>query len=199
MQKTSKVYKQRETLRKQLWPDEDAIWTAGEQEKGWFKALRTLPLILGVLDSKEISGSKKPSLVYLELLSRHMDNGIVEMNHEADHAFAAGYFTNRGLRTWKERMEILENAGFIKSLGSGCRKYKHVLLIHPDVAFQRLHEEEKVSPDVWNAYRERQIKSGAVPYRKRGARPGKDKVIPIKRGRRESATRSAAASTRRGR
>ena len=199
MRKTSKAYKQRETLREELWPDEDAIWTSGEEEKGWFKALRTLPLILGVLDSKEISGSKKPSLVYLELLSRHMDNGIVEMDHEAAHAVAAGYFTKRGLRTWKERMEILENAGFIKSLGIGSQKYTHVLLIHPDFAFQRLHEEEKVSPDVWNAYRERQIKSGAVPYHERGAQSGKNKVIPIKQGKKESRTRSVSGSPRRRR
>ena len=156
--------KQRKQLREEHWPKEKAIWT-GEDEKGWFRTPRTLPLILAVLDSKEISGTKKPSLIYVELLSRHWDSGIVEITHEAEHALAVGYSSSRGPRSWEERMKILEEAGFIKSVGGGARRYKLVLLIHPDVALRRLHAKGKVPKDLWEAYREIQIKSGAVPYR----------------------------------
>ena len=47
-----------------------------------YPAPRSLPLILGVLALKEISGNPDPSRVYLELLSRHMDGGFFEMTHE---------------------------------------------------------------------------------------------------------------------
>lgn len=156
--------KQRRQLRKEHWPEEKAIWT-GEDEKGWSRTPRTLPVILAVLDSKEISGNKKPSLVYVELLARHWDSGIVEITHEAEHALAVGYSSSRGPRSWEERMKILEEAGFIKTVSGGARRYKLVLLVHPDVAFRRLHTKGKVPEDLWAAYREIQIKSGAVPYR----------------------------------
>lgn len=162
MPKQSKS-EERTKLREALWPNDEAIWT-GENEKGWFRAPRTLPLILAVLDSKEISGNKKPSLVYVELLSRHLDNGIVAIAHEADHALATGYSNARGKRSWEERMEILEKSGFIKSKGSGARKFKQVLLVHPDFAFRRLIEQKKVPDDIWHEYQKRQIDSRAVPF-----------------------------------
>src|ERR1035441_8312976 len=78
----------------------DDLWT-GEKETGWFPAPRTLPLILSLIDSKPISGTKSASLVYLELLSRHRSDGVIEMASEADHAFAAGYEGSRAVRSWQ--------------------------------------------------------------------------------------------------
>jgi hypothetical protein len=51
--KKSGIAARREELRNQYWPTED-LWT-GEHEKGWFPAPRTLPLILTLLSSKQIS------------------------------------------------------------------------------------------------------------------------------------------------
>lgn len=79
----------RAKLKAEFWPNEEA-WT-GEREKGWFRFPRTLPLILSLLDSKRMSGNKEVSRVYVELLARHMDDGIIELGHEDDHAYAAGY------------------------------------------------------------------------------------------------------------
>src|SRR5262249_23165190 len=76
----TKIGERREKIRKRYWPKEDA-WT-GADEKGWFKCPRTLPLILQLLREKAISGKKDPSLVYLELLARHLGQGIIEMSHE---------------------------------------------------------------------------------------------------------------------
>ena len=75
-------------MRKEFWDGEDA-WT-GMDEKGWFKAPRTIPLIMTLLGSKSIRGKTDPTQVYLELLSRHVDGGVIEMAHEGEHAFAAG-------------------------------------------------------------------------------------------------------------
>jgi hypothetical protein len=44
----------RERIRNEFFDDEEA-WT-GENEKGWFKAPRTLPLILELLSTEELSG-----------------------------------------------------------------------------------------------------------------------------------------------
>ena len=72
----SKASQRREQLRTEYWPEDDA-WTSTD-EKGWFIAPRTLPLIMSLLRSKALSGKADPSKVYVELLSRHIDNGVIE-------------------------------------------------------------------------------------------------------------------------
>ena len=74
----SGVAERRKELRKQYWPDED-LWT-GEKEVGWFPAPRTLPLILSLLSSKQVSQKKDPSSVYLDLISRQRGEGIGQAN-----------------------------------------------------------------------------------------------------------------------
>jgi hypothetical protein len=118
MAEKSGVAKRREDIRLQHFAAED-LWT-GEGEKGWFSVPRSLPLVLALLSSKEISKKHDPSFVYLELLSRQRGEGVIEMAHEEEHAFAAGYVGTRAVRTWQERMKILEENGFIRTRQRQC-------------------------------------------------------------------------------
>jgi hypothetical protein len=170
----------RAAIRKEFWPKEDA-WT-GENETGWFKSPRTLPLILSLLRSKELTNAHDPTGVYLELLARHFDSGVVEVTSEEDHAFAAGYSGTRARRTWQERMKLLEDLGFIKTKKFGNKRFKQVLLVHPTAAVKRLHDKGRVREEWWNAYRTRQIEIGEPSYEERGelvvleVLPGKKKA-----------------------
>jgi len=147
----------REGYKKEFWPDEIA-WTGDQYQQGWFRAPRTMPLILSLLSNKKVTATTlDPSRVYLDLLARHRDSGIVEMADEGDHSYAAGYHGPRGVRTWKERMRLLETLGFIKSKKGGNQQYKFVLLVHPTIAVQRLQEKGKVDSHWWDTYRARQI------------------------------------------
>jgi hypothetical protein len=119
---------------------------------GWFKGPRTLPLILTLLSSKTLTGGRDVSRVYLELLARHMDGGVVEIGNEADHAYAAGYTGTRAIRTWHERMQILQRLGFIKSKQVGNQRYKLVLLVDPLVAIANLRKQGSVPESWWEAY-----------------------------------------------
>lgn len=157
--------KKREKLRREFWPNEDA-WTM-TNEVGWFRAPRTLPLILQLINSQQISGSTNPGNVYLELLARHIDNGVVEMSSESEHAFAAGYTGSRAIRSWQERMQILEKSGFIKTSAIGNQKYKYVLLVHPTVAMQKLQKEKKIPDNLWKAFRARQIEVKELSFTER--------------------------------
>lgn len=149
MTKKTTAANRREALRKEYWPNDEDFWT-GENEKGWFPSPRTLPLLLVLLSNKQISDKKDPSKVYLELFSRHLGEGIIEMASEADHAYAAGYVGTRAVRTWKERMEILERHGFIKTKQLGNQRYKIVAIVHPTTVIESLREK---LPNNWlNAY-----------------------------------------------
>lgn len=161
----------RENLRKEYWPNEVA-WT-GEGEKGWFRAPRTLPLILNLLASKEVSGNLDPGPVYLEVLARHRGEGIVEMASESDHTYAAGYTSPRRSRTWMERMNLLEKLGFIRAQGTGNAKYSYVLLVHPSIPVKKLYDEGKIK-DVrwWPTYRKMQLEAKETKF--------EDLVLPEK-------------------
>ncbi len=155
----SKYEEKRTALRERLFPGEVAY---EPPEKGFIKATRALPLVLGLLGSKEISGDKDPTRVYLELLGRCMDSGIVELGSEAEHAYAAGYTTDRGVRTWRERMDILEDIGFIKSKGLPGQKRKWVLLTDIDLAVEKLQKAKKVPVEWTELYEARKREVGYV-------------------------------------
>ena len=167
----------REEIRKQYWPNED-LWTGKKPEKGWFPAPRTFPLILSLLSSKRISQKKDPSMVYLELMSRQRGEGIVEMGHEADHAYASGYEGRRAVRTWQERMKILEENGFIKTERVGNR-FKFVAIIHPTAAVQRLREGGKIPENWWRAYIDRKLETKEPTYEQRKKKEIGQKVVQL--------------------
>jgi hypothetical protein len=140
--------KRRQKLREEFWPGERA-WL--------FCSLRTLPYILLALRDKGVSGKADPSTVYVELLAHHMGDGVVELLDEDDHAYASGYAQPR---TWRDRMNVLERAGFIKATQTGNRKFGKVLLVHPLIAMRRLRENELISDHLWTAYRSRASSTG---------------------------------------
>jgi len=149
--------KRRNQLKEEFWPD--LMPWRGPDETGYFCAPRSLPLVLRALGEKAVSGDKNPAPVYVELLSRHLGQGVIEMSHEEDHAFASGYSTGRATRTWKDRMKVLEDAGFIRFSSGGLRKYGLVFMVHPSIAMKQLHDDGKINDQLWEAYRTRQIES----------------------------------------
>jgi len=141
-------------LREELWPDAELL-IAKSDEKGWWRAQRTLPLILSLTRDKKITGKLDCSAVYLELHSRDFGQGLVEILDEDEHAFCAGYFGNRALRSWRERIVMLEKAGFIKIAPKGNRRIGYVLLINPRSVAEELRRQGKVSEAWWRTYKQR--------------------------------------------
>jgi hypothetical protein len=181
-------------LKAELWASEQA-WT-GDNESGWFRATRTLPLILSLLAGKKVSGSLDPTRVYLELLARHIDSGVVEMVSEGEHSYGAGYIGTRGIRTWQERMAVLEKNGFIKTKSAGNLRFKYVLLIHPAIAVQNLRDQGKLPEGWWDNYRVRQIEAKETLYEKLVPPPTPANVVPMKRAQPKQAPTVAPKSTK---
>lgn len=178
MKSKGKRQQHREKIRKKFFPGEDA-WT-GENEVGWFKAPRTLPLILSLISSKAISGKCDPTPAYLELWARHMGEGVIEMRHEGEHAYAAGYVGARGIRTWQERMKLLEANGIIKVKHIGGQRYKYVLLVHPTAIVETLRLEGKVDTAWLDTYADRQLETKEATFQTRRKPKTNSKVVAIK-------------------
>ena len=155
----------REELRNSYW--RNAIPWTGKDAKGWFPAPRTLPLVLLLLRSKRLSGRKDPSRVYLALLARHVDSGIVEVVNEAELAYESGYTGQRAIRTWQERMQLLAKLGLIKIQPSGNQKYRYILLVHPSLVIEKLHKQgDVIDGNWWSAYVARRQETKESSYQK---------------------------------
>ncbi len=161
----TRSHEMRDELRRKFWPNEDA-WT-GESELGFFQAPRTLPLLLLLMSSKTLSGRKNPSRVYIELWARHMGGAVIDMRPETEHAYAAGYTSNRGMRTWRDNMALLESTGFIKTKKIGNQQYRYVLLIHPTAVVEKLKAQKKVDEEWVTAYEARQTETKERSYAQR--------------------------------
>jgi hypothetical protein len=165
-------------IRSEHWPMVD-LWTGGEYDKGWFKAPRTLPLILALMQSKQLTGNADPTRVYLELLSRQFGEGVVEIQNEGEHAYAAGYTSSRAVRTWQDQMRCLEKLGFIKIKGIGKHAFKYVALVHPVAALEELRQKNLVPQDWWDAFTDRRIQTGELSYEQRTALQQRTKIKRI--------------------
>ena len=162
-------------IREEFWPEVD-VWTGGEHDKGWFKAPRTLPLIRALMKSKALTGAGDPATVYLELLSRQYGEGVVEIQNEAEHAYAAGYTSSRAVRTWQNHMRCLERLDFVKIKGIGKHAFKYVILAPAVAALEVLHTKGLVPQDWWDAFTDRRIQTGELSYEERAAVRKRSKI-----------------------
>ena len=149
--RTSELLRKRMELRDQLWPDAPhVVWDRSDlKEKGFTTLPRTVPLIGTLI--RHLTDRLDASRAYLDLWGRAWDGGLVEIQDEEEVAASCGYATaGRNVRTWRERMVVLERLGFIRILPMGTRKYGYVLLVHPHDAVERLrHDDEHDVPDWW--------------------------------------------------
>jgi hypothetical protein len=120
----AKVQKTQLFLRDKLWPklDNAKLWLRLER-KGFTTIPRTMPLLLGIMDS--LSKGKPVSSVYLDIWCRAFDECFVTLNKPREMAFFAGYTGQRAEQTWVTRVKILKDLGFIdvKSGPSGPLSY----------------------------------------------------------------------------
>jgi hypothetical protein len=119
--------------------------------------------VLALTKDKRIVGEKDCSSVYLELLARDFGQGIVEIRDEDEHAFCAGYSSNRARRTWQERIKLLEREGFIQTVPKGNRSTGYVLIVHPLQAVAGLRRQGKVTDELWRMFQQRLLETGCPP------------------------------------
>lgn len=155
-----KADQRRTDRRNELWDGAtDEVWVR-QKNDGYTTIPRILPLIT-VLLRQLTKGSGDPSSVYVELWARVYDEGYVQIKNEIDHVYSAGYTGTRGTRTWRERMMMLEDHGFIKLKPNGAQQFGHVLIVNPLLVAARLNAAGKVPEAWWAAFLSRVDEIGA--------------------------------------
>jgi hypothetical protein len=143
----------REALREQVWPGSSAeVWNR-KVGKGFTTIPRTLGLIMTLIE--ELAERKKGhavSRVYFELWCRAFDEGFLDGPDEESCAFAAGFTTERSVRSWKERIDTLVELGFVRVAPRGTRPQGYILILDPHKVVKNLHAAKRVRPEWWGAY-----------------------------------------------
>lgn len=150
----------REQIRDGLWPDSASLFWNRKKEKGFCTIPRTLALILTLID--HLQKGKDASRVYFDLWCRAFDDYLVEVSDEESLAYSAGYVSGRNVRTWRERIHVLEKLGFVRVAPSGTRKYADIFIPDPHKVVKQLHERGQVPVNWWNAYTRRAAEIGCV-------------------------------------
>jgi hypothetical protein len=125
---------------------------------GWFKAPRTLPLLLQVLTQKNVVQTGNPGLAYIDLLARVRETGVVILEHPEDHARTIGYSR---ARTWLEAMRKLRDLGFIETKANHEREFAYVLLVNPYIPVKRLFQAGRLDAALWSLFHEKWNKAQA--------------------------------------
>ena len=113
-----------------------------------------MPYFFRIMD--ELSKSKPLSTTYFALWCRLWDeSGLITIKEPTLVAEEAGFSGQRAVRTWRDRMKILEKLGFIRCKPFSSNPFGYVLLLNPYGVVKRLWEKKKYTNEGWyNALRE---------------------------------------------
>jgi hypothetical protein len=147
----------REQIRDLVFPNSAQDIYDRKVHNGFSSIPRTLGLMLTLIEHLAPKG-KNPSRVYSELWFRTFDDKLVEVKDEEEFAYASGL----SVRRWRERIDVLEDLGFIRVAANGNRRYGYILLRNPNnVVLEMKHKPDSLIPrEWWTAYTKRCVEIG---------------------------------------
>ncbi|MES9853628.1 MAG: hypothetical protein ABW170_17565 [Candidatus Thiodiazotropha sp. L084R] len=159
--RATKIQKKKQALRKQLWGDiaPETIWNR-KLNDGYTTIPRTMPIVFQIMD--DLSEKSKPiSSTYFSLWCRVFDESFIEIKSPDEMAFESGYSGQRAVSTWKARMKILSNLGFIDAKEGASGQYNYVLLKNPYMVIKEHYKNKKIQEGKFNALFARAQEVGA--------------------------------------
>jgi hypothetical protein len=158
-----KIAQRQLELRSRLWPThtDGHIWQR-QHHTGFATIPRTIPLILSMMD--DLADGMPVSSTYLELWCRAFDECFVTLSKPREMAFHAGFTGQRGERTWRSRMKILAQLGFIDIKEGPSGPMSYALILNPYLVVRRLMQQKHagIRADKYNALMERAGEIGAT-------------------------------------
>lgn len=134
------------------------LWHRGTDD-GYIHLPRVLPLVVNIIDA--LTKGKPAGQTYLALWFRNYDEMIVDVTDEASLAYESGFYSERRVTTWQQRMQSLHDLGFIRAHKVGNR-YQYALILHPVEVIKRLNTEKKIQQEMYEIFQHRAYEVGAV-------------------------------------
>jgi hypothetical protein len=117
-------------MRTQNWHEvpESGLWNRSRCH-GYTTVPRTLSLVMNIIDS--LSKNTPAGRTYFALWCRTYDESVVIVENPMSMAFEAGFSGERAVTTWRQRMQILLDLGFIDAKPGSSGGFHFVLLFNP--------------------------------------------------------------------
>lgn len=159
-----KIAQRQLEMRTRLWPShaDGHIWRR-QDHHGYTTIPRPMPLIISIID--DLAGAPV-GMAYLELWGRAFDEGFVTLSKPREIAFHAGFDGQRGERTWRAKMKLLSDLGFIEIQSGPSGAMSYALIVNPYLVIRRLHDQKRIGlrEDKYNALVERAGEIGADDF-----------------------------------
>lgn len=111
---------------------------------------------------------------YVDLMCRIFFVGVVQIHDEQEHAYCAGFTGKRGVKSWRERMKVLKDLGFIYYRPHLQREIGFVLVRDPHIVASELFDKGLTSDEWWAAFQDKMNQFGA---RFGAGEPGEDEEL----------------------
>ncbi|MGD0819548.1 MAG: hypothetical protein ABSA71_02250 [Desulfomonilia bacterium] len=159
--RSQRIHKKKMDLRDQLWNEipEDKLWNRKTSD-GYTTIPRTLTYFCLIMN--HLSSGKPLSSTYMALWHHVFDEAMVTIDNPRMFALESGFTGERAERTWKDRMKILTELGFIEAKPGASGDYNYILILNPYYVVKGLLKKYKEIPqDIINALKQRIIDIGA--------------------------------------
>lgn len=135
-----KIAKRQLDLRNKLWPDVPADWLWSRLTHDGFTSMpKCLPLIMGIMD--DMAKGSPVSSTYIELWCRTFDENFVVLSKPREMAFHAGFDGQRAERTWRGRLQILDELHFIALAEGPSGPASYALIYNPYKVIEWHHQQ----------------------------------------------------------
>ncbi len=136
----------------------ELLWHRSKND-GYSTIPRTLPLAMQAIDAQ--SKGQPAGHTLLCLWIRAPDYPFLMIEAPATFAAEAGFDGERAVDTWRRRMRTLRDLGFIEVKKGPSGDFHYVLLLNPNVGFEKLRRAKKVQDVLYGRFRDRLIDIGA--------------------------------------
>ena len=113
----------------QLW-----VWNR-KRNDGWITIPRTLPIAMQAIDAQSKGAPAGHTLFCL--WARCPDHVFMTIEHPATFAAEAGFTGVRAVDTWRKRMKILRDLGFLLAKPGPSGEFHYILLMNPIASIER--------------------------------------------------------------
>jgi len=140
------------------WPD-FWVWSR-KRDAGYTTVPRILPIAMQAIDNHAAKGSPGGHTLFC-LWARSPDHVLVTIDNQAIFAAEAGFRGKRAVDTWRKRMKVLRDLGFIVAKKGPYGDFNHVLLINPIAGVELMYQRGQVHIDLYDRFLSRLADTGA--------------------------------------
>lgn len=144
-----------------LFPGVADIWIWNrKRDHGFISIPRVLPIAMQAID--EYSKGAPAGHTLFCLWARSPDHVLLQIENPVTFAVETGFYGQRAVDTWRKRMKVLAELGFIVPKRGETGDFNYVLLLSPVVAVERMHQSGQIRADLYLRFVDRLGQIGAL-------------------------------------